>query len=36
MLILACRQVTFHAFGHALLHGAMDFSDGLLRLLHAK
>ena len=36
MLIVACRDVTFAYFGKELLEGAIEFSDGLLRLVHFK
>ena len=36
MLILASRDVTFISFGKELLAGAMDFSDGLLKLVRLK
>jgi hypothetical protein len=36
MLILASRDVTFASFAKELLAGAMDFSDGVVRLVGAK
>jgi hypothetical protein len=33
MLILASRDVSFVSFGKELLAGAIDFSDGVLRLV---
>jgi hypothetical protein len=36
MLILASRDVTFVSFGKELLAGAIDFSDGALKLAGLK
>jgi hypothetical protein len=36
MLILATRDVTFVSFGKELLAGAIDFSDGTLKLVGLK